>query len=165
MLSAKVTWIGDTQFVTKMVRRAKQGEMEAAVFRPWEREVLQRDMLDMYKQGGDVHWAPNAPRTIEAKGHARPLLSARLFRFGTMVRSYQIIRKRKGLRAWDFEMTNRARSPKGFNYPAALHAGWEGKGNHPGYPPRPHLGFRTVSTQRLLDAAPRWVLEGRRYGT
>lgn len=159
MLSAKVTWIGDTQFVAKMVRRAKQGEMEAAVFRPWEREVLQCDMLDMYRRGGVPAWAPNAPRTIEAKGHARPLLSARLFRFGTMVRSYQIIRKRKGLRAWDFEMTNRARSPKGFNYPAALHAG----GEH--YPPRPHLGFRTVSTQRLLDAAPRWVLEGRRYGT
>ncbi len=165
MLTASIRWVGDTQWIAKMVQRAGAGQMEAAVFRPWERAVLQRDVLDLYRSGGGTPpWAPNAAATIEAKGHARPMLSARLYQFGTMVRSYQIVRKRRGLRVWDFELTNRARSEKGYDYPSLLHRGTY-PGHKPAIPARAHMGFQPKSIQRLLDAAPRWVLEGRRYGT
>lgn len=170
MFEARFTTIGDTQTLARLSRRMGTAEIQRGVFDPWMRAVQAR-RLEMYKLRGAVDgnpaWAANAPRTIEAKGHDRPLLSARLYQFGAMVRSYVIKQQRHGLRAWSFTMTNTARSRKGYDYPSALHEGRGpyafGKGTHPGYPARRHMGFLDADQRDLWQKRiPAWVNEGRK---
>lgn len=164
MISSKISWTGDSRFVHRMAQRGATLDMERAVFAPWRREVLQRDLLEQYRAGGKPdRWAPNAPRTIAQKGHSRPMLSARMYQFGSMSRSYAITTSRGGLRAWSLTLDNKARSSRGYPYPYALHAGWEGNARHPGYPARQHLFFPEASAGRLLRGGLNWVLTGQNY--
>lgn len=165
MITPTFKLTGDTTWIKAMTRRLGSAQMEQNVMAPWRRQVMEH-ILDQYRRRGAVpgerdEWAPNAQATIEQKGHDKPLLSARQYRFGAMVRSYRVETRRNGLYAWTLTLTNTARSHTGFDYPTALHEGRSPKGKFKGYPPRPHLLFQERSIKDLLERAPRWVMEAK----
>jgi hypothetical protein len=210
LISASIKWIGDVKFVGKMSKRGAGAALDRAVMKPWATEILRERIPSMFRAGGAVpgrggqgRWARLTPSTIEKKGSDVVLLAAgsAAWRFGSLVRSYAIDVKRRGLRAFELTLTNRARSKPWrsasgemvddkFDYPSALHRGWEGYDvfprpdnptgllswrladgdwvfadhTHPsGAPPRPHLLFHGPWTRKLFTAAARWILRGEPY--
>lgn len=123
----RVRWTGDVHFARDMRRRVAPEQVQRAVIAPWKRDV-QGFYLAMFRAGGSVpgearrgKWAKNSEWTKAAKGHGKPMLSGRMYQFGTMVRSLVITVRRKG-RHFTFDMSNRARGKDGFDYPSYLHA-------------------------------------------
>jgi hypothetical protein len=169
MIRPVIQWIGDTRFAGKMSKRSASAEIESRVFKPWRSDILKKKIPAMYRAGGAVRgsqgkWAPLAPDTVAKKGSSSVLLAAgsAAWRFGAMVRSYVIEGKRRGLRAWEFTLSNRARSkpwraasgdivPGGFDYPSATHSGWAGYDVFP-RPDNPH------GTLRWRLAGGDWVI-------
>lgn len=177
-MKAVMRWDRPPNFVKLYRKRANRDEFRRNVFVPWVADV-KRDYIAMFREGGRVpneqnSWSANAPATIAAKGHARPMLSERYFQFGTMVRSLHLEWKTRGRYGYRVEMTNRARSRKGYDYPTRLHEG-DGPTVVPGVgfvgtlgggsgnlPARPHLFFQQRSTQNFLQRSTNWIFDGRR---
>jgi len=122
-----VKWTGDLlRWPEEMMSRAEASRFRKAVVTPWKAGVMAR-RIQMYQDRGATDeqgpWRPNSKWTAAAKGHDRPMLSSRLFRFGSMVRSYVVDVRQSGGASFEFTMSNRARSSTGYDYPSLLHEG------------------------------------------
>lgn len=193
-MKVRVRWEGDTRFASEMLGRARPSQLRTYVFPEWYRDV-QDYYRRMFRTGGRISgeprrggkWAKNSPWTVAEKGHSKPLLSRRQFQFGAMVRSLavRVISHRQGGHTW--EMTNKARSKDGFDYPAHLHAP-KRRGRFTVLPhtakalklvspsgqtiyrastsprrpkPRPHIFFQERMVRAWIARMSNWVLEGK----
>lgn len=196
MISASMKLTGNVRFAGKMVKRTSARSLEPQMRRA-ERWVTQKRIPKMYGRRGMVKgsrggteqgkWAPNSPWTREAKGHNYPMVSKGGRGSGKMIRSYVLTRRRRGLRAWDYGLTNTARSREGHPYPSTLHTGaprrtvrprkpggvlaWQiasghwhvfGKTNPGPIPARPHIRLHRIDARALLDTMNSWVMHGKR---
>lgn len=129
MFTARVRWSGDLGWLRDTAARANGQQIEELAIRPWERWLLNERILNQYRDRGRIRnsplgrWLRNTPHTQGAKGHDRPMLSRRQFRFGSMARSYQVVTRRRGSLIYVATLSNRARSASGFDYPSFLHEG------------------------------------------
>jgi hypothetical protein len=194
VISAQLKTTGNTKWI-KQARNRLKGTAPNRAIANWEAWVRNKRIPRMYKDEGAVRgeqgrWAPLSPWTAEVKGGSTTrgrMISRRGYQPGTMVRSYVIETKRRGLIAWESTISNRARASTGFDYPSALHDGWgpytvpkggakkgvklawkTAAGNwnvygetHPqGAPARPHLRFFGKDARKFMQTMARWVLRG-----
>ncbi len=167
VVTSSFKWTGNMRFVGQILHRAEPAEVEKAVLSPWRGWVLGFRIPSMFARRGEIPgeqkaWAPLSEWTYSQKGAAKSLLmiSARGNAPGTLLGSYAIDWSR-GAKTWTIVLSNAARSASkwspGFDYPSALHRGWDGytvkpRTDGPGYLAIPFLGsWRKVKTTGELQ--------------
>jgi hypothetical protein len=144
MLGAEIHWSGDTTWIGKILERTDPADLERCVFSPFERWVTDWRIPELYRRkgriGGEgIAWAALSKWTLASKGTSKygegsaaagssslmPLVSSGL----KMMKSYAITIARVGRLDWIMTLSNLARSTSkwspGFDYPSALHCGWD----------------------------------------
>lgn len=153
----------------------------------WSKERAPRLFQERGPRGKP--WAANAPATIAAKGHARPLVSAKGTGPGTLAASFRAYVSRRSSRRFEIVQANkkpyarflsegRGSRGGGTDWIITPHpprrflafTGAEGEPvfaksvRHPGYPARPMFGFSRWDYKQLNDRFVRPWMRLRRPG-